>query len=404
MLSSMAGPTCRCIGLALLICLLGALPSAAAVFRLISSLELREEFSDNVFFDATDEEADWLTTLTPAFTLEQRSERTNIQATARLSGLHYRDNDDLDAVDQNYLVSADYVWSPRLNVNGEVEFQRDSRADRDLEDSGLVLDTERRDNWRAGCGSSFALSERSRLSLSYLFNRDIYSQDETADSDSHYVSLGYSYELSERIQGMVNLNYNHSEFKGSRIDNAGLEAGLGYAASESWNLQALVGARTTRSRYEELVPVVVFPFIFYLKQEAETRDEGWTAQLSSNWKMERSNVRASLQRDVRLASGRTGSTELTALTLSGRHRLTDKLSLTFSGGYYLNQADSNEFAGEAIDEQTLRLSPGLNYRWNEDLSMTLGYGHSRLDDREANEISTRNLAFIRLNYQYPREF
>jgi hypothetical protein len=383
--------------------LLAGLPARAASLQMIPALTLREEYSDNIFFDATAEETDWLTTLTPALTLERLDERLQLQATARLAVLRYRDNADLDALDQQYLGKASFRWTPRLSLNGDVEYQRDSRPDRDLVENGLVLDAERRDRWRFGCGGGFALSERSSMGLTYSFQEIRYPQDPSADSDSHFLMLGYSYLLSERMQGLVNLSYAHSEYDGARTDNGVLEGGLAYALSESLNLQALVGIRHTRSRYEEVVPVVVFPFVFFVKQDAESSDEGWTARMSASWRDERSIVQLSLHREVRLASGRSGSTELSSLVVSGSHRLTDRLSLTFSGGYYLNQADSNEFGGEAIDERTLRLTPGLRYRWSEDLSLTLGYNHTRLDDREEDEVTSRNLVFICIDYQYPLE-
>ena len=395
----------RVLALALgLSALLAGQLAEAAVLELIPEFSVRGELSDNVFFDTTEEETDWLTTLSPGLTLERRSERMLLQGTARLAVQKYLDNTDLDAVDQQYLGRLTFRWTPRLSLNSEVEYQRDSQPDRDLEESGQVLDAERRDRRRFGCGGDYAISERFRMSLNYIFQQIRYPEDPASDSDSHYVMLGYSYELSERLQGLINFNYSHSEFDGSRLDNGALEGGLAYAFSERWNLQALLGVRHTRSRYEELVPVVVFPFIFWVKQDAESTDEGWTAQLSSSWRDEQSRVAVSLQREVRLASGRSGSTELTALIGTASHRLTDRLSLTLSGGYYINQADSNEFAGEATDERTLRLTPGLSYRWDEDLSVSLGYSYTRLDDREDDEVTSRNLVFIRIDYRYPWEF
>ena len=391
--------------LAVVPCLLCAVPATAARVNLTPSLSVTKEFNDNIFLDAEDEEQDWLTKAAAGLQLERQSVRFQLQGTARLEGLKYLDNDELDALDQHYLASGNYRLTPRLAVNGEAQYKRDSQADRDLAETGLALGTERRDSQSYGCGAEYALTERSRLSLGYAFSRiDYQEEDEAADSDSHYAILGWQYELTERLQGLANFNYSHSDFSGSRLDNAVLQAGFGFASTERWSLQATAGARYTRSRYEELVPVlVVFPFVVYEKQDASSSDWGWVARLSASWQGERNKARLSLQREVRLASGRTGSTELSALVLSGSHRLTEKLSLTLAGGFYLNQAGTNEFAGEGIDELTLRLSPGLRYRWNEDLSVILGYNYTGLQDRETDEDSTRNLAFIRLDYRYPVE-
>jgi hypothetical protein len=391
-------------GVFCLAALSAGLPARAAGLQLIPALSLSEEYNDNIFFDATDEETDWVTTLAPSMTLQRLDERLQLQATARLAFLHYRDNSDLDAVDQQYLGQASFRWTPRLSLNGDVEYQRDSRPDRDLEENGLVLDAERRDLWRFGCGGGFALNERSSVNLTYSFQRFRYSQDTSADSDNHFLMFGYRYELSDRLQGLVNLSYGHTEYESARTDNGVLGGGLTYALSERFNLQALLGVRFTRSRYEEVVPVVVFPYIFFVKQDAETSDKGWTAQMNATWRGERSLFQLSLLREVRLASGRTGSTELTALVVSGSYRLTERLRFTFDGGYYINRADANQFGGEAIDEQTLRLTPGLRYRCSEDLSFILGYNYTRLDDREEDEVTSRNLAFIRIDYQYPWEF
>lgn len=400
----------RCtLALALLSGLLHSAPAEGARLELIPSLAVREEFSDNLFFDADDEETDWLTTVTPALQLKQQDERRLLQATARLDALRYVANDDLDAIDQHYLASINYRWTPRLAVSGQAQYTRDSRPDRDLEETGLVLSNERRDQETFGGSAEYAVSERSRLSLGYNFSRLDYQEDESADSDSHYAILGWHTEITERLKSITNFNYSHSEFKGARLDNAVLETGFAYAACEQWSLQALAGARYTRSRYEELIPVYGFflgvPILVdVVKQDSSSSDWGWVAQLSASWQGELSSASLSLQRQVRLASGRTGSTETTALIISGSHRLGENLFLNLSGGYYLNQANANEFAGSGIDEKTLRLSPGLRYRWNEDLDITLGYSTTLLEDQEADQDTTRNLAFIRLDYQYPLEF
>ncbi|MEZ4601731.1 MAG: outer membrane beta-barrel protein [Syntrophotaleaceae bacterium] len=409
-LISKIGRCCRRALLVMTILLVAAVPAMAAQLKLVPSLTLRQEYNDNLFFEDSDEERHWITTVYPGLDLVRKTERLQLDATARLGLRKYLDQEQLDSIDQQYRGTLQWRFGPRLALNLAGGYLRDFRTDRDLEEIGLTTAQTRRDREQAGLGVEYALTERSRLDLGWGFIRTEYEEDEEADSDSHTASIGWSYALTERMQNRLSLGYSHSEFTGSRIDNLVLSTGLSYSGSERLTWQVMAGGRYTRSRFEESVLVgftEVVPGVFvgvFEKRDEESDDLGWVASASVNWKGEFSQAGLALQREVRLASGRTGSTEVTSLVLNGSHRLSEQFSMTFSGGYYINEADEGEFGGEGIDEQTLRLSPGLKYQWTPDLSAELSYDYTRLDDREEDTEQTRNLVFLRLTYRFPVEF
>ena len=125
---------------------------------LVVSLGLAEEYNDNVFFDRNNEIDDFITTVTPGIELRRRYERTSASLKGMFDIVEYSDNSDLDNIDQRYDANLSQKLTERLSLSGKASYKRDSRADRDIEETGLTYGTDVRKRQQYDAGVGFILS------------------------------------------------------------------------------------------------------------------------------------------------------------------------------------------------------------------------------------------------------
>jgi uncharacterized protein (PEP-CTERM system associated) len=182
-------------------------------FNLTPLVAVRGEFNDNLFFTEGDETSDFITTITGARDITEKTERLDAVLQARLDGRLYKDNTDLDALDQFYRASVGYQIEPRWGIAAEAAYIRDSRPDRDVLETGLVLSAQKRNRQFYGLSTDYAISEITSTSLSYSYEKDDWEDPRLTDSDVHAAYLGFSRDTSDYVQattGRTNLGYEHT--------------------------------------------------------------------------------------------------------------------------------------------------------------------------------------------------
>lgn len=189
--------------------------------KLIVSLGLEEEYNDNIFFDYTDEIDDYITTLSPGIEFERENERTSASLKGLFNILMYSDNSELDDVDQLYTAKVSHKLTERLSLSGNGLYTRDSRSDRDVEETGLVLGTDIRKKHRYGAGVGYVVSEKSNVGLNYNYNREYFNQNDSDNTDyhSHDVNLLLRYDLSywfPLTTGRINTGYRRYYYPDSK--------------------------------------------------------------------------------------------------------------------------------------------------------------------------------------------
>ena len=70
----------------------------------------------------------------------------------RLDGSMYQDHDSLNDIDQEYAASLRYALTERSSVFTNAKYRMDSRTDRDLTETGLILDAVEREQYRFSLG------------------------------------------------------------------------------------------------------------------------------------------------------------------------------------------------------------------------------------------------------------
>ncbi|MBV5342990.1 outer membrane beta-barrel protein, partial [bacterium] len=70
--------------------------------KVIPSIALKQEYSDNLYFDSQSRQSDFITTVSPGLVLVNNTERLKAGLKLQLDSAYYQDHTDMDSVDQDF--------------------------------------------------------------------------------------------------------------------------------------------------------------------------------------------------------------------------------------------------------------------------------------------------------------
>jgi len=130
----------------------------AADVTIIPSLTLKGEYTDNVYFDRTDEVEDYIGHINPALEFGYVSELLDLNASADVDFLYYEDQTDLDTKNQLYELEGVYQIFERWKISGNGSYRKDTTHDSYLEETGRVTVLEDLRRYTAGGGLSYEIN------------------------------------------------------------------------------------------------------------------------------------------------------------------------------------------------------------------------------------------------------
>lgn len=412
----------RCLELVLLIIVAGIFRPAAARgddFSLIPSVGMRQAYHDNIFFDEKDPKNDLVTTLSPALRLIEKTERLGVVISSRLDWILYLDHDDFNATDQYHTAKVTYRLNERTRISSEAGYTKDSRRDRDVEETGLVMGTNTRNRYQCCLSGDYALSEKAGAALSYAYQQDDFDDPESTDYHAHTLNLSLSYDLSRHISqtlAHLNLGYARYEYPSQAVDYYSLSLGASRELSETLSFLFSAGARCTVSEFSSTLYMPVYfseaypdipiepenDFIVsYQTVPYSQKSETWgtVGQMALTYKGERTRGKLALAQDVREASGISGTTERTSLIFDVNRKFSEKFRGDVSARYYLNQSDQE---GDAdIDEQTFRVSIRLRYEFTRKMHLEASHVFTFVADAGDGTDTKRNVVSFRFVSEHP---
>jgi predicted porin len=369
------------------IMLVSATNAIADTDSLIVSMGLREEYNDNIFLEFDQEKDDFITTVSPGVTLQKKDERTS----AHLSGLFdvvlYSDYSDLNNVDQAYVADLSHKLTQRFSLTGKASYKRDSRPDRDIEATGLALgaDVRKVQDYMAGFG--YTLSELASINMLYNHYREDFNDPAEIDNDSNNVRGQLRYDLNKWLPltiGRLSAGYSRYNDPSIKVDYYNLTLGAERQLTEIYSFYFDVGGR-------------------YSNPEQGNDNTGGIVKGGIKYAGELTYGNASLSHDIGSASGNGGLRERTSLTGSLSRKFAERMVGRLNVGYYLNKSNGGEISINDTDLRTIRISPGLSYRFAEHASIEAAYVYTKIVDKEiiGDDTRDRNLIFVRLVVDQP---
>jgi hypothetical protein len=381
---------------------------ALALFEITPSVTLRQTYNDNIFFSEEDPIDDSATVLSPELELRNRSEILDARLSGRWDEWDYHKYHDLDSSDQR--VDADVRYRPftTTSFSAAGAYIKDSRRDRDIEETGLlILTNEERQRVQARMGGDWAWSEVDSVGFTLAYAQSEYDDPEFSDSVTRGGTLTWARDISRLYRATsarLTLRYDRYDFEDYWVENIGATVGLVSSATETWSFSLDAGARYVKTEYEESTIELVEtpePALEIVTRTKTVDDWGGTGIATVNYRGETSDTRLSLSHDIREASGRGGVVNRTSLMFNTVHRLSETFRIILFSEYFLNKAEAGKESVEDIDEETFNLRPSLRWTVFTHMDIDLSYAYTWVqDDIDASEVS-RNVVSISLTLRQP---
>ena len=387
------------VGLAVCAMLFSSMPAGADRRVLDVYLGAKEEYNDNIFFTSDDTVNDFITTLSGGLKFLNQTERADLQLSAILERLLYAQEKDLNATDQYYKGLFGYRVTPRLSARIDAAYSKDSRPDRDVAATGLILSTVPRQIQVYGGSVDYLLTEITSSNLFYRYTRqDFEPRDLNAtfpDYRAHRAGLGFAHQLDRYVAnatGRLNFGYNRFTYPetGTETKVAIATVGLAYDLTEKWRLLIDIGPDYYDNEFE------VFGRKF------TTNGWGGTGTLEIAYTGEVTGSSLTVFHGIEPASGRDGSAQRTSAILNVFYRFAERGRTGLSTGYYINKANSGELALRPLDEHTFNIRPWLRFDIIFDkLYLEASYTYSMVNDKIQDTDRDRNLVWLQLGLEWP---
>ncbi len=373
-------------------------PAAADQRELIVTLGAREEYNDNIFFTFEDEVDDFITSLSGGLKFNNLTERSTLRLSGILERLIYARENDLDATDQYYSGYFGYKITPRFNIAAEAAYTMDSRPDRDIAATGLLLSTVPRQIQTYGGSADYALTETTTAGAFYRYTKQNFKPRSNVNSFDDYnanrAGLGFTRQLDQYLTntlGRLNFGYNYFSYPESGTDNVVYSGtvGLERELTELWRVIIDLGPAYYESKFNTV--------------DGDVTNRGWsgTGLITLSYRGEYTVTNFRLFHGIEPATGRDGSAQRTSAVFDVLYRFAERGRVGLLAGYYINKADAGDLARRDIDEDTINLRPRLIFDITDKLYLEAAYTYSRIKDKVFDDNRSRNLVWLQLRFDYP---
>jgi len=380
----------------------------AADFTLTALLRANQIYDSNIFMaDDQDTDAeelsDFLTTITPGVELNCATPRGALFLGIRQAFAQYAQYSEMNRVDQSYSAKLDYALSELSSVGLNFGYDVDHGADRDLEDTGLLLGTNKRIRLHLGGEAHYILNEKTQAILGYGFTQSDYSSG-SSDSKTNNLSLTINREVGWLPGGYLyaSTGFLHYETESARQRNISAVLGCAFQLSEGVSLNIDAGVRKSREQYRawQLQWLTFPPFYRIVAVEKEEGNWGKVGHFRLGYQGEFTNANLLLSYDMQPASGRDTMTERTQVSFDLSRRFSEELSIRGFSSYFLNFRDGADQRYH-VDETTVHLGCDVTYDLNSFFSVNGQYRHSWVADDEEGAEASRDRFLLSLVYKYP---
>lgn len=363
------------------------------------SLQLREEYTDNFFYDNGNETEEMITTLTPGLNLERRTDRLRTDITGQADVIRYRDHNAYDTTDFQCDAEIDFGLTERTNISSSAGYARNSRKDRNIETTGLVLDITRQDRYFYDLSWGYAFSEKSFLNVGYNFMKEEWesqdTQDDSQDLKMHSISTAFQHQLDDILKNSsvtMNIGAVQYEYPSTIIQSYNADIGLNHDFSETMGAECNIGLRSTNYEYS------------FETFEDEFSDWSGVGHVLFFKKGDRTKSSIDVSHDMEDAGDRSRTRQKTSVSGGVTRQFTQKIFIRMNVGYIISHADEVEDKLPEIDEATLNINPALTYRFTEKVGLMFAYGYLNTKNNITKSVLERNRCYFQLTLSDSYDF
>ena len=387
--------------------ILGSTYGACANLETIPALSLRQEYNSNVFYQSDHVKDDFIGIAEPSISLRKVTERLQASIAASGIGYYYYRNDQYNNIDQRYHAATHYQVTERLAMSAETRYDIDSQVDREISDTGLVFNNDKRHRIFLASGVKYLINEKTSLETSGSYTSNQFDSDQyvdTWDAGGDVTLLVNMAGLLKNAVGRTHFSYEHYDYDYTLVDNYFMTLGFSRSISDTSGILVDIGGRYTH--YKDTYSVFTGeydPVTGIFEQNDVTRKTGqwgWVGQVMMNRQWEFITTQAGLERNVQEASGRTNATVRSSITGGMDWRLSEKWSFGLEGYYYLNEIETAVSGKSSSDEETYSATEKLVYAYSPTFRMQFRYGYSHLKN-QVDRTTQRHVVAIQADFSMP---
>jgi hypothetical protein len=363
---------------------------------------LKEEFTDNLFFDQDNEKEGWSTVLMTQAILKNSSDRLKTRLSGEWSRTFYEDYHDLNNDDWVVKSGIDWISNENTTCTMNLSIGEDSNIDTWLSSTGLLLNTEKHEFMKGDVSINQRFSERfsSELAVSYTDESTASNDDGSGDYSltSKGVSAGMEFQINELTIFNLNSGYGFYDYGTNTVEQVYASLGMSRSVGERLSFFCNMGSRYTTYAYDVLVGIDMGTNPpSYIYDETSYSNWGFIGKTGFVFKNEDSSIRLTVDESLQPSTGKSQSMDRTSVDVSYNKRLSDDFTYRITSFYRLNRSDEKDASG---DERlkTFGLSPGFSYQLMDDLSLMGSYVFTNY--RSSGYQLRKNVYRIQLEYSF----
>lgn len=369
-------------------------------FTLTPSLSVRGTYDDNIYFSQRDETGDFLTEVKPALAFKAATEIYALDLAAAMNFQSFADETYLNTVDQDYTAGVRLELHPRLKVNLDGSYLKDTTLNEELMEGGLVLKRNDRKKYSGSTGLTWTAGERTELELGASYQRSDYKDPDFTDyyAESVYGSMSHRLRNYKTV-AVFQPSYTYYKFDAGKTKSCQALAGVQHEFTERSSLRVLAGPNYSRSEFSAIrVAGILGPFIFLERTRQVDSQSGWVANIEAKRTYETGEVRGGYTQDI------TGSGYGETLRRSHPYaavslKLSERLRAGLNLDYFRIKTDREEVLR---NYETWSVSPSLIYMLGEHIEAALHYRYSKINDRIYGQ-AERNIVYLQIRLYSVKE-
>jgi hypothetical protein len=398
------------IVLAIIVIMVSCKLAGAADWSVVPSITQRSEFNSNLNLSPTNILSDYIFSLRPEVEFNYTTEISQLQGRLGLFGQHYITHDNIDHIDQNYQINGRYQATPRINLSLYTSYIEDTTLIEELLTSGVVIGRTPRRAFYVAPGISYNLTERLMATASYNFNRVLYQSPDFDNYTSHQAGLTFTYLLKNEKTSLISNNVvNYSLYSNeNNYKSIGIYGGIAHKITERWDVTVMAGANINFYSFNtQVLDSSVFPF--FIRVPTEQLNESSISPNKMSGISPYVNLSTSYHWTKLTVDGGFGISQqpsaygaiyqVKRLYGSLSYNFTERLSGYLSAGYSLSTQSSQDIDSEW---NYYSISPALNYRITERLSVSPGYSFfNSASLTDTGSSAHTHIAWVQFSYAYP---
>jgi len=363
---------------------------------------LREEYSDNVFFDEDKGMDAWSTVLMTQAILKNNTEILKTNLSGEWSRTVYDEYRDLN--NDDWALKSRLIWYPGENTSYSLDLAvgEDSNIDTYLASTGILLDTKKHEYMKGDISLTHNLSERVSTELTMSYTDDSTESNDDGLDDFTLSSWGASAGMILTIDELTSLNLNSGfglyDYDTSSVEQVYASLGLNRAVGETITFFCSMGSRYTTYTNDIIIGINMLSVPpSYLFGEKKHYSWGLIGKAGVVFKNEDSSVQLSVDENLQPSTGQAQSLERTSVDVSYHKQFTDDVTYRISALYRINRSD-DEDPSETERTKTFGLSSSLSCLILDDLSLTGSYSFSKY--RSETYQVQKNVYRVLLDYSF----